>query len=526
MDSIAKRMTSGLLAFWFFLFTLVVPITANAATYNAAANLTGRGFYVPGVGTGVAGSPVLAAGATLLGRANPWIAAITIGTPIMQHLLDVRNNGQIAIGSDASSFPTPAGWADSDTPPANADPIVGGNPVPATNGTTVVPRGVGTCYVAQSATWVGQLDNAGCMAKSEELTLALNPGLTYQSGWYTLTAATATNGPQMRRKFSKTPAGPWFDMDARSDVACPVDSTFNTTTKQCETFGPVCPDGLPVVQGQCYPQTTCPPGYSINYDSCILTNNALPKWPDSAKDNRPSFIPDPANSGKFQANPRDPDPIPTNPTNQLSAAQVIASLQNASQEFTQDEFGNPTSTQVQANPQGGYTFTQQVQTTNNNQTYTTTNTYTTNKQGDVINVATVTNNGPITNISSTPANPIEFPDDYNKELTQQKILTGEGAADHPDWATDIATKTAEEKQKIDAKLDEIPGQFQADKNSWFAWIWTPPVGQCSPFTGSVRGKSVTWDLCSYIANIRDIVGWLFAIAGTWLIYNEMFRRET
>jgi len=87
MASTVKRISAGVLAVWFSFWSVVFPVTANAAIYNAASNLTGKAWYVPGVGTSAAGNRALAAGATMLGRANPWIAAITIGMPIAQQFL-------------------------------------------------------------------------------------------------------------------------------------------------------------------------------------------------------------------------------------------------------------------------------------------------------------------------------------------------------------------------------------------------------------------------------------------------------
>lgn len=512
MDSIVKRSTSGLLAIWFLLFSLISPIQATAATYSAASNLTGKSWYVPAAGTGVAGSAVLASAATLLGRANPWIAALTIGTPIMQQLLEMRNNGNVSIGSDPANFPTPPGWTNSDTPPATA-----AQSSQAPFDATALPAGTHVPATANYHTGTINSPTFNCALFVTD----------YPKGPCQDIEPTYTTTGQCGRHFANAYCS---NTPIYKDPTCPSGWTLSGAGASAECISTLttytCPDGLPVIGGKCYPAPGCPPGYSVNYDSCILTNNALPKWPDTMKDNVVTYVPDPANSGKFKVNPRDPDTLPINATNQLTDAQVIADLQNSSQTFTKDEFGNPTMTQVQANPQGGYTFNQQVQTTNNNQTYTTTNTYTTNKQGEVINISTVTNNGPITNVSSTPATKIDFPDDYNREATQQKILSGADAPNPPDWATDIQAKTDDQKQKIDDKLNEIPGQFQADKDSWFSWVWTPPVGQCSPFTGSVHGKSVNWNLCPYIENIRDIIGWMFAIAGTWLIYNELFKRES
>lgn len=260
----------------------------------------------------------------------------------------------------------------------------------------------------------------------------------------------------------------------------------------------------------------------MNYDTCILSENDTTKvkWPSGTNDNVPVFVPDPSNPSEWKPFERNsPDATPSTQT----AAKVNEAAKNSQNLFYKDEFGNPVTQAISPNPAGGYTFTQQIQTTNNNQTYTTTNTYTVNSGGTVTNVSTTTNNGPITNVSTTPA--VQFPTDYNREATQAKILSGEGAPDAPKWDTSVTEKTESLTKGVTDLFEPITSQSTDDKSKWFSWVWTPPVGECSPITGTVHGKSVSWDICPYVVMVRNAVGWLFSIFGAWVIYNELFRRE-
>ena len=499
MASTVKRLSAVFLAAWFAVFSVLVPINAQAAIYNAASNITGSSWYVPAASTGVAGSRVVAAAATALGRANPWIGAITLGMPIMEHLLELRNGTTIAVAPSPEALPTPPGWRGPNLPPETATPIAGGTSAP--NGTATVPAtavafGSGPTY---ATTYQGFCSKYAALygptVTVTECSPIVNNGLTVGVHW----------------KFSNGQTG---DGGAIT-YACPSGTLSGFQCLNVST----CSNGTSPISGICYDSPTCPTGYVINYDACILAENEITKvkWPPLWNDNLPTLVPD--TSGKWKVFERSTSPLPTT----ISEATINSDLINSTQVYTQDAYGNPVSTNVLPNTAGGYTFTQQVQTTNNNQTTTTTNSYTTNAAGNVTNISTTTNNGPITNITNTAA--VQFPTDYNREATQAKILSGEGGQSAPDFATEITTKTEQLKKGVTDLLDPITGEYTSDKDKWFSWVWTPPVGVCSPFIGTVHGMEVKWDICPYIAKVRDVIGWLFAIFGAWMIYNEMFRRE-
>jgi len=74
-------------------------------------------------------------------------------------------------------------------------------------------------------------------------------------------------------------------------------------------------------------------------------------------------------------------------------------------------------------------------------------------------------------------------------------------------------------------VDGVVAGVEESKGAWFSWVWTPPSGTCSPFTGAVHGHEISWDFCPTFQNMKDVYGWLFALFGAWTIYGQLFRRE-
>ena len=153
---------------------------------------------------------------------------------------------------------------------------------------------------------------------------------------------------------------------------------------------------------------------------------------------------------------------------------------------------------------------------------TQTTTVTNNVTNNTTTTTTVVNNQPAE--SSTPSN---FPNDYNKEVTQQQIakeLAGEGAPALPNMTQQVAENIDKNKTDLSKLTDALPTQFVTDKEKWFSWVWTPPMGECTPSTGSVHGVAISLDICPTVSNIREALGWLFALIGAWTIYLEIFKR--
>lgn len=89
----------------------------------------------------------------------------------------------------------------------------------------------------------------------------------------------------------------------------------------------------------------------------------------------------------------------------------------------------------------------------------------------------------------------------------------------------VATAGATSTSTLSGLLDDVAGSFNSSKDDWFSWVWTAPAtATCAPFAGTVHGYSISWDLCPTIANIQDVLGWLFALFGCISIYGEIFRQ--
>jgi len=160
---------------------------------------------------------------------------------------------------------------------------------------------------------------------------------------------------------------------------------------------------------------------------------------------------------------------------------------------------------------------------------TTIETVRTDSTGKVISNATSEAGGDVTGSSSSGFS-IDLPTDYNREPTQQQavqklddIKTGAGAMDEPNY--DVDGKTTAKTKVITDKLDALPSQYAGDKGNWFSWVWTPPVGQCQPWTSVVHGRTVSWNVCPYVDKIRDVIGYLLAVSTAVVVYGQLFRRE-
>jgi len=119
MASTVKRYFAGFLAFWFAVFSVVFPVAANAAVYNATPTFTGRAWYVPAAGPLTSLGPV-ASIAVGLGRLNPWVTAGMVGLSMYRFVVETQSAGTIGIVSDGQLFTPIPGWSNSNSPPATA----------------------------------------------------------------------------------------------------------------------------------------------------------------------------------------------------------------------------------------------------------------------------------------------------------------------------------------------------------------------------------------------------------------------
>jgi hypothetical protein len=133
------------------------------------------------------------------------------------------------------------------------------------------------------------------------------------------------------------------------------------------------------------------------------------------------------------------------------------------------------------------------------------------------------------NTLASPVAPADYPTDYARDVTVGKIvdqLSTDGAPTYADQEARQKTEFAKTDSNLDTQFKALPPAVTTDKTNWFSWVWTPPVGVCAPFQGTVHGYAIAWDLCPWVNNIRDALGWLFALFGAWTIYGYMFKGDS
>lgn len=372
------------------------------------------------------------------------------------------------------------------------------------------------------------------------------------SGWYDSNGAPGfyNSGQAICDYYSTT--NRYGDQLARTYVPnAPGSSGYSTASGRCVV---TLPDGRQIY-GE-YPSTngpsTCPTGYSSSGSQCI-TGTPNPPIPATDSDfenaantdiqNDSTGVKakkywDAANAANEKAKQLGVSPVPSSqmlPSNSptvmdappLTVPQVLISTED----FIDADGVPQTRTKQQTTtvtPQknGDGSATEII----NNITNVITTTTTTNTQ-------TTTNNPPKVETKTEqkqeqffkPPEPIEFPEDYNKEVTQKKISDELSGLNAPDAPVDQDARTQIALAETDTGLSDIftylPNQFISDKSNWFSWVWTPPVGVCnaSDYSGTVHGNFVSWDICPTVSNIRDVIGWLFAIFGAYIIYGQIFK---
>lgn len=489
------RLLVALQAVIFTVWSVCYPVAVAAATYNAAGPFTGNTWLVPMQGTVFAGSRIGAYAAVTLGRLNPWVNAAALGLGVGKMVLELKDGSTASLRADHAPVPAPPGWTDN--PAAPWSPI----PPPTADQSGSVETQPASAPDVTPVRWKGY-SLAGC--NSYTCTSCQHAGETLLS---------RTTGFSTCRDIG---SGYWsadFVSPSNNTVVfptCPSGSHAGTGAHYCVSdTANSCPAGWTLSGTNCT-RPACPAGYSWNGTACALSDQ-----------NQVKFPPDGEQDFKISNNQIVPDPRSSDPT-----TITPSDIQNPGYTIFNDPYGNPIMHGFTPLSDGGFRFDQSVQLTNNGQTQTTQNSMTLNGTGNITNIQSTTYNGPITNTAGTPAVPsLQIPNDYNKEVTQQKILTGEGANSNPDFNADVTARKEAQDLALQSKLEELPGQFTADKGNWFSWVWTPPTGTCSPWVSTIHGQTVTWDLCPWISKIRDTIGFVGAVAGAWMVYCELFRRE-
>lgn len=284
-----------------------------------------------------------------------------------------------------------------------------------------------------------------------------------------------------------------------------------------------CRDGQYNLIGAVYKVAVCSAGYSVSGSSCTLTNAAVVQKP---ADGRCQIL---ASVSGFTVDPQDPECSGL-------AAQTGTSV--APNKISQTKPGTLTNGSVTINPDGSRTIVYSYGNTINNTTTTTTVNMVPaaggqNAQVTGSSVTVVNGTG---NLAAPAVPTIEFPDDYNREVTQEQIKTGietlHGDLDSTAFAqpaapveTPSALSLAENKKITDALDASVASYDNFKLLDWSTWIPVLPASSCSPFTGSVMGRPVSIDICPKVAMLNELIGWLLAVYATWSVVMMAFRKN-
>lgn len=307
-----------------------------------------------------------------------------------------------------------------------------------------------------------------------------------------------------------------------SNPAWGITSTVLNTSTDCKMYQGATYYGHATIA----PAASCPSGYTVSGSSCVLSNAASVMKPP---DGRCQIL---ASVNGFVIDPQDPEcgDLAAKTGTTVTSTQISTSTP-----------GTGTTSSITINADGSRTITNtRANADGKTSTITTINVMpAANGFNGVISgssVVVVNGVGSAAN-KSAPLADIKFPDDYNRENTQQQIktdldkikdqtdLSGQQPVNPGAAATEKAGYDQETKKITDGLL-LAPSDYTANQVlNWFSWVPTMPLGSCSPITGAVMGKTISWDICRYVTMINETIGWLLALFSAWTVYGVFFRRS-
>lgn len=171
-------------------------------------------------------------------------------------------------------------------------------------------------------------------------------------------------------------------------------------------------------------------------------------------------------------------------------------------------------------------------TTNNVTVNQTTTSIVTNSTGGPVSTTTVTNTVAAPAPAPTVKADIKFPDDYNREVTQQamkadldtmkaqdKAYQDSVTADRTDAATKAATLATQLAQvpplppPADVSHYGIPTQSQFQPSTIDLASKMPSSTPCSPIMTSIMGRPAALDVCPVVVAVKPMVNWMFIVLG-------------
>lgn len=398
----------------------------------------------------------------------------------------------------------------------------------------------GMIYLGNLQTGTGATDGSGSymeipLGTSRSRSLSTPPGYTPPANNDAQPAPPGTSAPVPAWQTGVS-AG-YYSLVGSADAACSGYYTWSGATTNWYPPGPVTMDGANAIctfvakpgytnqVATFTPLMACGAGYTVSGSSCVLSNPALVMKP---ADGRCHIL---MNVNGFVIDPQDPEcgGLAANTGTTVTPTKI-----------TQTKPGTLTNGTVTINPDGSRTIVYSTSnTTNNTTTNTTVNMIPAASGGNatITGTSTVVVNGTGTAAGTTPAAlpPIQFPDDYNREITQGQIKTGiealHGDLDSSAFAQPAAPPVpsdlaAAENKKITDELNLSVTSYDNFKLlDWSTWIPVFPASACTPIAGNIKGVNVSFDPCPKIAMLNELIGWMLAVYASWSVVMMAFRRD-
>jgi hypothetical protein len=142
--------------------------------------------------------------------------------------------------------------------------------------------------------------------------------------------------------------------------------------------------------------------------------------------------------------------------------------------------------------------------------------------GDTAGVGTLGTNIPI--VPVVP--PIQFPTDYNREVTQGQMRDALTATQDLSTVQPLVDDAGGATSGVVGLLPSVPDMEGAETSiPWLQWANPLSAYSCTPMTGTIKGHAISWDFCPSVAILRDILGWLFAVYTAWELQHLIFRKS-
>lgn len=469
---------SALTAVVFGVVTVLTPVSATAATFQAVKLATG--LYDASKAIPVASS--LSSGAMVVARANPWGAAITMGLTLASIYVATNDKStEFMLRAANSPRSIPDGWTANPTDPANPLPPPSAVPTYKLTGGTS-----GSCFSGIANVWTG-------VSPSQAAS-----NYAVGCGWTNVVVANAGS--------SQCPTSVPI---ASASYYC----TVNSIQGQYGYYS----------QGIAYQSSpSCATGYTLSGTTCNLSSATAVPMPSEGL---PYVQPTTDGTG-WTTDPRRPDIRPTSVP--ATGPYTLNGLDGA---------GNPVQLTLTPSTSGMQVDLLQQSMDALNNTITQANHLTLNNAGQVTALSQDTKPGAITQYSTTNTTITNTTTTNNSAPVDMTATNAKLDTLHQDITTAPASnptlqneKTALDTAANDHKtaIDNLGNKGQDNENGLLSWQFQSMVvqEQCSDPSFSVLGKSITiTGYCDKVMMVRSLFGWVLYVLTYYTLQNIIMNRK-